>query len=222
MHLTSIPSAPEPTSSHDELVGAPLSVVFSDPDDLRDVRQRGVGEIKLEPPFHLSSDDLYLVLPSDIGMEFVDILADSDKELLDESIDEGLVAYGAVRKTDTGVLSLVTEEVYSPRTLLKRLEYAAEVAHDATTLDRVNRLDHLQCTVLSATLDAAGLESLLTMPEYIGPSWRAPTGTREPVDPTHVWSRRDAGGIGIELALFREYDELIAYLKPLRVLLPAT
>src|SRR5690606_21291334 len=74
-----------------EVVGLPLNVLFADGEDMERLRAQGQGVLVLEPPFHLSHEDAYLVLPSDIGLEIVDIMRDADLDLLHETMRDSLV-----------------------------------------------------------------------------------------------------------------------------------
>jgi hypothetical protein len=61
--------------------------------------------------------------------------------------------------------------------------------------------------------------------EQAGASWRPPTDRKDMagVDPTYAWSRRlPDGRIGVEAALFCEYEEHVCVLRPaaLRIALP--
>jgi hypothetical protein len=58
---------------------------------------------------------------------------------------------------------------------------------------------------------------MLTSDEWAGISWRVPKDRKDlaGVDPTYAWSRRLSGGrVGIEAALFVEYEELVVVLRP--------
>jgi hypothetical protein len=69
----------------------------------------------------------------------------------------------------------------------------------------------------SVFFDDEGLERVLREPEHVGVSWRVPENRRDliGVDPTYVWSRRLTDRVGVELALFLEYEELVVLLRPL-------
>lgn len=200
--------------------GAPLTVVFADDEPLAAAREQGCETIALEPPFHVSDEDIYLVLPSNLGHEMIDILADGDDELLDAALDEGLVVLGSIEREGRGEVVLHIDEALTPRNLLDSgLEYATEVRvggrHDA--VGELNALEHLQLTVASEFIDDDGLERLLVEPEYIGQSWKAPEDAAhlEGVDPTYVWSRRlPDGRVGVEAVFFSEYEELVVVLRP--------
>ena len=218
MHLVSTePPVEEPAFS-----GVPLTVVFAEGEAIELVRSRGTGSLALEPPFHVSDDDAYLVLPSDIGMEVIDILADGDLDLLHETMRDGLLVEGFLEK-EAGAMALVAEAVDTPRTLLKgAFPYAASVGVGAAdVLREINSLPHVQCTVLSSLMDDEGLDRALRRSEYVGPSWKVPENTamkQGGVDPTYVWSKHQAGGrVGVELALFQEYEELVALIRPLEL-----
>src|SRR5690606_13268413 len=98
--------------------GAPLTVVFADGEALAAVREGDAERIPLEPPFHVSDEDVYLVLPADIGLELIDIFADGDAELLAEAMSEGLVVLGSVEQEGRGKVVLDVEEALTPRALL--------------------------------------------------------------------------------------------------------
>ncbi|MCG8554265.1 MAG: hypothetical protein MJD61_03105 [Proteobacteria bacterium] len=204
----------------------PLSVVFADAAAIKKLATLGEGELSLVPPFHISDEDSYLIVPDDIGMEIVDILRDADGELLHETLRDSLVAVGNIERRGRGQLKLDVESCHVPQVLLRGgLPYMRSVlvSRADDPVRTLNTLDHTQCTMLSALVDEEGLDRVLRRSEYIGVSWKAPACASEPLqhlDPTYVWSRRlNASSIGIELALFQEYDELIALLRPAKLLL---
>ncbi|WP_053234555.1 hypothetical protein [Sandaracinus amylolyticus] len=211
-------STREPTLA--ELIrGVPLSVVFADGELIAAVRERGEGMLPLDPPFHVSDEDAYLVLPIDIGLELVDMFRDGDVDLLEEAMRDGLVAIGTIEKQGRGKLALAVEQCAQPSELMKDLPFAETVGigRNVDPLEVLNELEHVQCTVASGFVDEEGLESMLSEREFAGLSWRVPEGDKQRahVDPTYVWSKRlPDGRIAIECALFSEYEELVAVLRP--------
>lgn len=202
--------------------GVPLSIVFAETDAIEAIRARAGGSIPLLPPFHVSDEDVYLVLPDDIGRELVDMFRDGDVDLLEEAMRDGMIAIGTIEKTGRGTLALVVEEHARPADLLRELPYVESVGigRGVDPLPLLNELEHLQCTVASAFVDEEGLEAMLRAREHAGVSWRAPAvsgkrGEKQHVDPTYVWSKRlPDGRIGVECALFTEYEELALVLRP--------
>ena len=224
MHLVSAartPSNDTPGFAYEDLSGAPLSVVFADGTAIEAVRARGEGELVLEPPFHVSDEDLYLVLPSDIGLELVDILRDGDTELLAESLRDGIIAVGGIGRGEDGAVALEVERAFRASELIGRLPFAAEIELDGSgdPLALVNALPHLRVTVASRFADDDGLDAILGEPEHVGVSWSVPAGKASALsgaEPTYAWSRRQANGtVGVELALFLEYEELVVVLRPI-------
>ena len=215
-----------PVERSEIFAGVPLTVVFADGEAIAAAREGALSRVPLEPPYHVSDDDVYLLLPADIGLELVDIFADGDAELLAEAFDEGLAVLGSIEREGKGRVVLDVEEAVAVRTLLdERLPYAAEIAvgGDADAVEALNALEHAQVTVASLFVDDEGLEAMLRSEEHIGTSWRVPKDAPdlEGVDPTYVWSRRwPDGGVGVEAALFLEYEELVVLLRP-AVLAPA-
>ena len=205
---------------HAELVGVALSVVFASGEQIERVRLAGAGALVLVAPYHVSSDDAYLVLPEDIGTEIVDIMRDGDLDLLHEAMRDGLLAVGAVERVRKGVVALEVQRAETPAAALgAAMCYAASVSlGEGDLLDALNGLDHVLCTGASALVDDEGLDEMLREPEHVGTSWRAPADAPAEVrgaEPTYAWSRRLADGrVGIELALFAEYDEIVALLRP--------
>lgn len=214
---------PTPSSEAQPMnfVGIPLSVVFAEGEAIASIRETGSGSLALSPPFHVSDDDAYLVLPDDIGMEILDILKEGDLELVHEAMRDGLLVLGDIARKGAGQLTLEAEVAISPAdALAKGLPYAHELAlDDGEPLAAIESLDDLKCTVVSALLDEEGLDSVLRAEEFAGISWRVPEALAEKlagVDPTCVWSRRQRNGIvGIECALFQEYEELVFLIRPL-------
>ena len=216
-----------PEAAFTPFTAVPLTVVLADGEAIAEVRENGAGVIPLEPPFHVSDDDVYLVLPVDIGVEIADILRDGDDELLDDALTEGLLVVGSMAPKGRGVVELHVEHAMTPAVALAGgMPYAArvEVGGDADPLRELNELDHVQCTMLSALLDDEGLEQMLRREAFIGTSWRAPAHARERlagVEPTYAWSRRlGPGRVGIELALFVEEEELVVVLRPAELVAP--
>lgn len=206
--------------------GAPLTVVFADGEALAAAREGDAERIPLDPPFHVSDEDVYLVLPADIGLELVDIFADGDGELLEEAMTEGLVVLGSVEREGRGQVVLEVEEALTPRALLDAgLEYASEIAVGGGTdpVEELNALDDVKLTIASRFVDDDGLERMLRRRTHIGASWKVPKGAAHlaGVDPTYAWSERlPDGRVGVEAALFSEYEELVMVLRPC-VLAPA-
>ena len=206
-------------------VGVPLSVSFVQADALVRLADVGSGSIALEPPFHLGDDDAYLLLPEDIGVEIVDILRDGDAELLGEAMRDGLLVLGDVVRTGKRGLSLNVSYAQSPgKALAQGLPYAATVDVGAMgdPVRALNTLPHAQCTTLSALIDDDGLEAVLRQESFIGIGWRTPAALHRlaTLEPTYLWSRHlTRSQIGIEFALFAEDDELVALMRPARLLL---
>lgn len=218
LHSVPAPRAPEPQAP---LSGVPLSVVFADGEELARVRDGESDELTLSPPFHVSDEDAYLVLPDDIGSEIVDILADGDADLLAEAMRDGLVVTGTVAQAGRGRVVLSVEDCVVPAELFADgLPYAGEVIARTPTqaLTDLNALPHAHVTVCGALCDAEGLTAMLTAEEHIGISWRVPAKLKErglELAPTLVWSRElPDGRVAVELALFAEYEELVVVLRP--------
>lgn len=222
MELISTETGAEPAWA--AFVGTPLTVVFAEAESIEQVRRAGEGVLPLEPPYHVSDDDAYLVLPDDIGVEIVDILRDGDQELLADAVREGLLVLGAVLRKGRGVVELHVEEAVTPADALAAgMEYGAsvEVGGGDDPVRAANELGHVQCTMVSALLDDEGLERILRAEEHVGTSWRVPPHAADRlvgVEPTYAWSRRLAPGrVGIELALFSEEEELVAVVRPVEL-----
>jgi hypothetical protein len=208
----------EPTLA-EVIRGLPLSVVFADGEAIAAIRERGEGMLALVPPFHVSDQDAYLVLPDDIGLELVDMFRDGDVDLLEEAMRDGIVALGAIEKDGPGKLLLAVEECARAGECLAEVEFAETVGlgRGVDPIPLLNELPHVQCTVASRFVDTRGLETILRKPEHAGASWRVPKKDKHlaHVDPTYCWSkRRDDGRIAIECALFSEYEELVVVLRP--------
>ncbi len=207
---------------HAEVIGTPLSVVFAEGDAITAARDHHAERIALCPPFHVSDEDAYLVLPDDIGMEFIDILRDGDSDLLQEALRDGLLVAGWLEKRGRGQMDLLIEETASPLAVLNgtAATYAvtAPIAPGKDPVPHINGIAQLKCTVGSLFLDDQGLEAMVKQRDFIGTSWRV--GKKAPPelqgDPTYIWSRHlGPGRIGVELAVFQEYEELVAMLRPL-------
>ena len=213
------PSTLVPPLSRD-FVGVPLAVVFASGEDIDAVRNVHRDSIELAAPLQVSDDDAYLVIPDDIGDEIVDILRDHDAELLHETLRDSLLVNGPLARDANGQLALHAEASITPQdALLDQTPYAHEIAVGGgeDPLQIANRMDHCQCTMLSALLDDQGLESMLRKDTYIGISWRvsADISSGLIVDPTYAFSRRLSDGrVGVEFALFVEEEDLIALLRP--------
>ncbi len=212
-------------------VGVPLGVVFAEGEEMAALvvsppSASAPGTLTLEEPVASSNTDAYLVLPSDIGTEIVDILADSDRELLGEAMRDGLLVLGELN-LEHDAPQLRVEAALSPRKALgENPPFAASVAvgGGGDPLPAINGLPHLQVTMLSSLVDDESLEKMLRRREYAGTSWRVPPEVRdqlESVSPTYAWSKRQMdGSVGVEFALFVEDEELIALLRPVRLTPP--
>lgn len=207
----------EPTLA-EQIRGIPLSIVFAEGEAIEAMRAKGEGSLPLMPPFHVSDQDAYLVLPDDIGLEIVDIFRDGDLDLLGEAMRDGLIAIGSVEK-EGRKLSLVVEQSARPSELMHDLPFVETVGYGrgVNPLGPLNALDHVQCTISSGFVDEEGLDSMLGAEEFAGLSWRVPPKDKRltGVDPTYAWSKRlPDGRVAIECVLFSEYEELVAVFRP--------
>lgn len=235
-------------------LGLPLTVVFADGEAIDAVRGGHRHTLPLDPPFHLSDEDAYLVLPRDIGVEIVDILDDGDRELLAEALRDGLVCRGNIERSPTGEgMELLCEESQTPAELVADPSpdagWVATVptGPDEEPLFDLAVLPHLQCTVASALFDQEGLEAVLRtaageadhppapgaapewgpgeeseLPGFVGRTYCPERAGEAAGAASYGWARRLAdGSVGVELALFVEYDEMVALFRPVRFI-PAT
>ena len=221
MHV--VPS--KPTDFASELAGLPLVVVLADGESIAAVREKGEGVLALVPPFHVSDDDVYLVLPEDVGVDFVEMFADGDVDLLEEAMRDGLVAVGVVEKEGRGKVALHVERCGAPAELLRTMPYAQAVGGPSSrdALAALNEIECAQCTVASALADEAGFARMVQKTEHAGPSWKPPRDRKDlaHVDPTYAWTKRQKDGrIGIEAALFVEYEEWTVVLRPAVIAAP--
>lgn len=212
----------------EDVSGLPLTIVLVDGEELAEARERlargeAVESLALIPPFHVSDDDAYLVLPEDIGVELREMFADGDVDLLADAMREGLLVIGTVERGERRgahrEMRLVVDDAEIVERLLARMPYTdtVDVAPGSDPLGAINALEQFKNTVASAFLDRKGLEKILTKPEQAGVSWRPPADDKQlaGVDPTYAWTRRlDGGRIGVEAALFCEYEELVMVLHP--------
>jgi hypothetical protein len=216
--------AVSPRTLAHEVAGLPLSIVFADGELLAAIRERleegdDVDAIPLSPPFHVSDDDSYLVLPEDIGVELREMFADGDVDLLADAMREGLFVLGTLEKQGRGKMSLAVDEIAIVEKLLRGMPYAdtVEVGRGADPIEALNALPQCKNTVASSFVDFAGFQKMARAAEHAGPSWRPPSDRKDMagVDPTYAWSKRLADGrIGVEAALFCEYEELVLVLRP--------
>lgn len=214
MHLAPVS---EPTLV-DHVRGIPLTVLFADGDAIARVRERGHGALTLSPPFHVSDEDAYLVLPEDVGLELVDMFRDGDVDLLAEAMRDGIVALGGIEKQGRA-MALEVDECEPAERVLKKLGWVETVAlrRGVDPIEHLNEMDHVRCTVASSFVDLVGLASMVRSAEFAGASWRVPKDAAHlaGVDPTYAWSKRlPDGRISVECALFSEYEELAVVLRP--------
>lgn len=215
-----------------EVSGLPLSIVLADGETLAQVRERlAAGErvesIPLVPPFHVSDDDAYLLLPEDIGVELREMFADGDLDLLADAMREGLFVLGTVEKEGRGKMRLDIDEAQILERLLEAMPYAdtVELGRGTDPLAALNSLAQCRNTVASSFVDLNGFQKIVRAAEQAGTSWRPPGDRKDMagVDPTYAWSRRlPDGRIGVEAALFCEYEEHVLVLRPvaLRIAMP--
>jgi hypothetical protein len=215
----------DPDLAHD-LAGLPLTVVFADAEAIAEVKEAGEGELVLVPPFHVSDDDAYLVLPDDVGLELVDMFRDGDLDLIAGALADGIVALGSIERGEKEpgkkrLVALHVEECEPAAALLARMPYAERVGfgRGVDPVPLLNALPQARITVASAFVDETGAEKMLRQREWCGTAWNPPRGNKQfaGVDPTYAWTRRDPSGVGIEMALFVEYEELVAVLRPARL-----
>ena len=204
----------------DVVCGLPLAVAFAEGEAIEAAR-RG-EDLTLAPPFHVSDDDAYLVLPDDIGIEIIDIFADADHDLLGESFRDGVVVVGETEGDGRGGFSLAVESLVGIDGLMggTTLPYGSEVwvGGPYDPVEVLNDLDAAQVTVASQLVDENGFRKMLETPRFLGASWTAGGASGES---TYAYARHlDEGRVGIEAALFVEYEELVMLLRP-AVLVPA-
>lgn len=209
------------------LSGLPLSIAHADGEALASLRAQIAGAataiaMPLLPPFHVSDDDAYLVLPEDIAIELRDMFADGDVDLLREAMEEGVLVVGNMEKVGRGRMQLSIDDAQVAARALAEMPYAdtIEVGRGVDPVAALNALPQCRNTVASALVDLAGFQSMARSDEHAGISWRPPPGRRDlaGVDPTYLWSRRLSDGrVGIEAALFCEYEEHILVLRPAAV-----
>jgi len=206
-----------------DIAGAPLTIVLAESEAIARAASLGEGaSIALLPPFHVSDDDCYLVLPEDIGSELAAMFEDGDVDLLAEAMRDGLVVVGVVEKEGRGKVALHIDACCSPEKLLARMPYAhkTEIGRGNDPVMELNDLDDAKVTVASEMIDEAGFEKMMRAcagkGEHAGVSWRAPKDRKDltGVDPTYAWSKRLENGVGIEAVLFSEYEEMVMLLRP--------
>lgn len=198
-----------------------LSVVLADPEEVASLREsQEPRSIVLMPPYHVSESDTYLVVPSDIGTDLIDIFADGDLDLVHDTVRESVLVSGDLEKAGRGAMSLFAEQSLTVAdALVGGLEYGATIRLGGLgdPLRVLNRMPHVRVTMLSALLDPDGLAAALGAEQFAGTGWRVPreaASELRSIAPTYVWSRRTEEGVGIELALFSEDDELVALVRP--------
>jgi|GEM_PF-2539185 len=241
-----------------QVAGLPLSVAFADAEELASLREALEGgeelvEVLVNPPFHVSTDDAYLVLPEDIALDLREMFQDGDCDLLGDAMKEGLVVIGTLEKAGRGTLSagfppgtrsagfppgtrsagfptgkwkLVIDKAAIPAVLMRTMPYAdsIEVGRGQDPIETLNALPQAKVTLQSELMDHSGLQRLVTgllvkpdATEHAGISWKAPRDRKDltGVDPTFAWSKKHSDGkVGIEAALFCEYEELVVVLRP--------
>lgn len=198
-----------------EVFGAlPLSIVYARRADLPAAREG--GRIPLTPPFHVSDDDAYLLVPDDVGLGLVDVFAHANERALSDVLRTAVLVLGVIeREGRTTFLEIDDAARLGP--MLGQMRYFLEQSADESALLALNGLEQAQVTVASELVDEAGLDAMLVGVQHIGPTWRVPPHRKDlaEVDPTHAWSRRlPDGRIGIEMVVFQEYEELVALLRP--------
>lgn len=213
-------SPPASTTAPFEVIGVPLSVVFADGDAIEAARN-GKKAIALEPPFHVSDADSYMIVPVDLGLELLEIFRDGDTDLVHELARDSLLATGTVEKEGKGRMTLAVERAESLAAILAKSSKHASTVRGSSVkaiVESTNLLPVAAVTVCSSLLDEDGLASMLQAREYVGESWSSEDGVdaeKLGIEPTYAWSRRMPDGqVGIELALFSEYDELVAVVRP--------
>ena len=214
-----------------QVAGLPLSVAFADAEELASLREALEGgeelaEVRVNPPFHVSSEDAYLVLPEDIALELREMFQDGDCDLLSDAMNEGLVVIGTLEKAGRGQMKLAIDKAAIPAALLRTMPYAdsIEVGRGQDPIETLNALPQAKVTLQSELMDHGGLQRLVTgllikpdVTERAGVSWKAPRDRKDltGVDPTFAWSKKQADGkVGIEAALFCEYEEMVVVLRP--------
>jgi hypothetical protein len=221
----------KPSSFAAQVAGLPLCVAFADGETLASMREALEGgeeltAIELHPPFHMSENDAYLVLPEDIALELREMFQDGDCDLLNDAMNEGLVVIGTLEKAGRNKMKLAIDKAAIPAALMRTMPYAdsIEVGRGQDPIETLNALPQARVTLQSELMDHGGLQRLVTgllvkpeATERAGISWKAPRDRKDltGVDPTFAWSKKHGDGkVGIEAALFCEYEELVVVLRP--------
>lgn len=199
----------------------PLSVVLAEAEEVERLRSDATPRaVTLLPPYHVSETDTYLVVPIDLGTDLIEIFADGDIDLVHATVRESVLVSGEVERRGRGQYTLFAEQaVTAEDAFVGGLSYGATVRLGGLgdPLRVLNRMPHVRVTMLSALLDPDGLAAALGGEQFAGVGWRVPrelAAQLRSLQPTYVWTRRIAEGVGIELGLFAEDDELVALARP--------
>ncbi|MCS6856244.1 MAG: hypothetical protein N2515_02525 [Deltaproteobacteria bacterium] len=208
----------------EQIEGVPLVLLQAEKEELARLRRsiekgQPPSYLPVLPPYHLSDEDAYILLPEDLAVDFRSIFEDGDLDLLKEAMEESVVALGTLERVKRGEMRFVIEEAAKTQEALRQMRYAKVVELDDVSMavQTLNELPLFHNTVASAFVDEEGLADMLQSSEYLGTSWRPPPERPElaGVDPTFAWTKRlKDGSIGIEAALFCEYEEMALLLRP--------
>ncbi len=220
-------SASQEAQGGDPFVGVPLPVLAVAAERIEALASGVEDELCFPGSFPLAPEDRYLLLPEDIALDLVDILADGDEELWAETLRDGLLVEGACEHYTDGVTRLLVRAGHNPGEWFRSARgYARTLGvgpGSPDPLQRLNRDAGLRCTMLGGLLDEEGLDRVLAAPCFLGVGWRPPARyALQGLCPTWVWSRRlPDGSAAVEFVLFQEEDELSAMLRPVRFVFEA-
>ncbi len=200
-----------------------LAIVVADGDALAAARAGAAGPIPLRPPLHLSESDCYLVIPADPGLEeFSAGLRRGDRNALRGALAASLVVQGEIVRAG-GRAAVDPTSHWEPLALLgggKPFDALLHLSENHDAVRALNAVPFLKCASLAPLVDHDGLDALIESVERVGETWRAPVGGEdlyEDLDPTVCWTKRTPKGIEVLLAVFTEYDEISAYLRPVEI-----
>ena len=110
-----------------DFVGVPLAILFATGEEITAAKNEDRDHLITTSAPLVSDDDAYLVLPDDIGDEIVDILADGDLELLNETFRDSLIVSGGLNR-EGGEVSLLIDCAVSPHDAFQEnMPYAQEI-----------------------------------------------------------------------------------------------
>ena len=179
----------------------PLVVAFAAAEDLDHVVAGARVPMAAAP--ELSAHDAYLVLPLRARSELLAAFASGVRGRIAQWFDAGVVVHAEV--VPERWTRLQVRAAWKVRDLLEGGGKLVPASQSVDPVRDINRLPFIAGFAPCGLFDRHGAEAVTRRTVYVGSSRRGPD--TDMVEPTFVWSERDAGGVRVKVALAASEDD---------------